>query len=65
MMKNEIKRLGIIVHIASSPKDPRDAVVLKKGSTADCLKSLHKGAVVRKTCKKLPLYDTCRSHLKL
>ena len=44
----ETKRLGIIVHIASSPKDPRDAVVLKKGSTADCLKSLHKGAVVRK-----------------
>ena len=47
------------------PKDPRDAVILKKGSTVDGLKSLHKGAVVRKTCKKLPLYDTCRSHLKL
>ena len=29
-------------------KDPRDAVILKKGSTVDGLKSLHKGAVVSK-----------------
>ena len=32
-------------------KDPRDAVILKKGSTVDGLKSLQKGAVVRKICR--------------
>ena len=30
-------------------KDPRDAVILKKGSTVDGLRNLHKGAVVSKS----------------
>ena len=55
----------INVHIASSPKDPRDAVILKKGSTVDGLQNLHKGAVVSNRCKKFLLFEQLDNMQKL
>ena len=38
--------VALVILIFEQLKDPRDAVILKKGSTVNGLQSLHKGAVV-------------------
>ena len=43
--------LKLVILIFEQLKDPRDAVILKKGSTVNGLQSLQKGAVVSRQYK--------------